>query len=321
MMSCWEEKFCLSKTTLIYYIYTMWKTFITWLIMWACDVVPGVSGGTIAFISGIYDRLLHSLWSIADMKTLQQLSKFDIQAIRKRCDCTFLLTLFGGVGVSIFLFASLLEWLLEHSPHLVRGFFAGLVVASIVYLIRKQPLWTIKTISSLIIWAVVAYGLVSLSPTQVEPTRWMIIISAMIAISAMILPGISGSFLLLIMGMYLHVLDAVDQRDLMFLGLFMFWAVLWLLSIVRVVKYALDTHYAVTVSVLIWFLLWALPKLRPWQMPSETVEREDGEVRVTQTVNVSPDTYDQDAQFWLVLILFVIGVWWSLWLMHVANKD
>lgn len=290
------------------------KIFFTWLIMWACDIVPGVSGGTVAFISGIYEKLLWSLRLCLDKETLMCVARGKISTAWERVDGTFLLLLFSGIAVSILSLASVLDSAIHSHPQLVRWFFFGLVVGSIILLLRQQGSIKPIHILNLILWAVVAFWLTQLSPTTIEPTWWMIILSAMIAICAMILPGISWSFLLLMMWMYTHVIGAIESRDLVFIWLFWIGAVLWLGLFSRVLSNLLKNHHTTMIMVLIWCMVWALPKLRPRQNASETMLDRHGEEKVIKADLVLPAEYTGDNEIAFVFLLFVLGIFWSLWI-------
>jgi putative membrane protein len=283
-----------------------------WLVMWACDVVPWVSGGTIAFISGIYEKLLESIRACTQLSTLKYLFRWEFVRVRNIINWTFLFVLFLGIGGSILLFSQLLHGFLDTDPHLVWAFFGGLVVSSIFLLIQKQKWRTMQQVFWLLLWVVFAYTLTHLSPTQVIPHRRMIILSASIAICAMILPGISGSFILLVLWMYSHVIAALSEWNVAFLSLFILWMVLWLMSFVHVVTYFLHTHYNTTISVLIWFMIGALPKLRPRQNSVETTLDRHWDELILQAKSVLPSNYIWEPQLTLVVILFFVWLFGSL---------
>lgn len=296
------------------------KTFITWLLMWACDIIPGVSGWTVAFISGIYEKLIWSLRLCLDKETLMCVVKWKISTAWSRVNGTFLLILFSWVGLSIFSLASILDSFLISSPELVRWFFFGLVVWSIVLLLRQQGKISWLQVVNLLLGAVVAFWLTQLSPTQVIPTRWMIILSAMIAICAMLLPWISGSFLLLMMGMYTHVIWAIESRDVVFIWLFWLGAVLWLWLFSRAISALLKNHHDTVIMVLIGCMVWALPKLRPWQNAALTTEDRHGEEVVVKADLVLPAEYNWDNELVLVFLLFIFWLFWSLWIFALGKN-
>lgn len=297
------------------------KTFVVGLAMWACDIVPGISGGTIAFISGIYQKLLSSIHLCLNIDTLKLVLQWKIWQAWSKVDGFFLLSIFGGILISVVLLSSLLEWLLVSHPQLIWWFFAGLIVASILLLLKQQKIRWTREVFALIIWWLFAWAVTQLTPTQVIPHWWVIIWSAMIAISAMILPWLSGSFLLLIMWMYGHVIWAISEWDLVFLWLFVVGIILWLASFVRVVSWAFNRYYSTTIAVLIGFMIWALPKLWPRQNALKTTIDRHGEEIVLQSKNVLPGLYAWDSLFFWVIWLFLIWCFWSYIIFSTIDQD
>ena len=165
--------------------------------MGAADVVPGVSGGTIAFITGIYEELIDSIKSI-DLQALKLLLSLKFADFWKKINGSFLLGVAGGIAISIFSLAKLMTWLLEHHPIYIWSFFFGLIVASSVLVAKEIKHWHIGTVISLIAGGCIAYVITVMSPAETPNTWWFIILSGAIAICAMILPGISGAFILLL---------------------------------------------------------------------------------------------------------------------------
>jgi len=286
------------------------KTFLIGLWMWACDIVPGVSGGTIAFISWIYQKLISSIKLCLSLDTIKLLFGWKIIEAWYKVNGTFLLSLFGGVLISIVLLSSLLESLLLSHPQLVWWLFAWLIVASVLLLVKQQNKWWTKEIFAVLVWGVVAWWVTQITPTQVTPHWWVIVWSAMIAISAMILPWLSGSFLLLIMWMYGHVIWAISGWDITFLWLFVVGVILWLATFVRLVSRAFQKFYNTTIAVLIGFMIWALPKLWPWQNALKTIIDRHWEEIVLQSESVMPNQYTWEPMtFWVVALFFVWCIW------------
>lgn len=286
------------------------KNYLIWVAMWACDIIPWVSWWTIAFITGVYEKLISSIRACMDMDSVRQVFAWDRKALWTRINWGFLLTIFGWIVTSIFVLSHFLESVLEQYPHLVWWLFAWLVLASIYFLIISQEHRSSKELLSLFCGWVVAFWITQLTPAQVEPQRRIIIVSAMIAISAMILPGISWSFLLLIMWMYGHTISAINDFNIWFLLLFVLWVVLWLWGFVRVVDYVYKEYRSITVAVLIGFMIWALPKLRPWQNNITQVDEYSWEEFVLSTKHVQAGDYNSDPNLIFVLLLFLL---WSCW--------
>ena len=209
--------------------------------MGAADVVPGVSGGTIAFITGIYERLLAALQSI-NLKNLKTLFTEGILSFWNAVDGWFLLSLLSGIGISILSLARVLTWTLENHPILIWSFFFGLILSSALLIGRKIPNWDLANILSLVAGTGIAFFITVVSPAQGPESLWYIFVSGMIAICAMILPGISGSFILLLMGSYSMILGSISGlatdpgSALITIGVFGVGAVIGLLSFVRLLN-------------------------------------------------------------------------------------
>ena len=254
--------------------------------MGAADVVPGVSGGTIAFISGIYEELLDSINAV-NLSLFQTLKKEGIKGVWKKVNGNFLLSLLLGIGVSVVSLAKILSWLLENKPILLWSFFFGLVLASILFVGKQITQWNIKSVAALVIGAVVAYAITQLQPLQgANPSAVYLVLSGALAISAMILPGISGAFILVLLGVYQVILNAVHQRELdkiFFVGI---GAVVGLLSFARILKYIFTNYRNSTLAVLTGFIIGALSKIWPWKNAIEATAENQ-----LEKVNVSPFNY------------------------------
>ena len=259
--------------------------------MGAADVVPGVSGGTIAFITGIYDRLLNALKSV-NPSLLKVLSNEGFAGVWQRMDGTFLLCVFGGVLTSILSFAHVITWFLAVYPEMLWAFFFGLILVSGLHMIRQVDRWHAGTIAMLLVGMVIAYAVGVLSPTSLEPESLTLFFAGAIAICAMILPGISGSFILLMMGLYGPVIDAVKNLDLVVLAIFGSGCVGGLLSFSHVLSWLLKKHRDLALSLLTGLMLGALGKVWPWKETLTSRINSAGEqVPLIQT-NVSPMDYE-----------------------------
>ena len=259
--------------------------------MGAADVVPGVSGGTIAFITGIYDRLLNALKSV-NPSLLKVLSNEGFAGVWQRMDGTFLLCVFGGVLTSILSFAHVITWFLAVYPEMLWAFFFGLILVSGLHMIRQVDRWHAGTIAMLLVGMVIAYAVGVLSPTSLEPEPLTLFFAGAIAICAMILPGISGSFILLMMGLYGPVIDAVKNLDLVVMAIFGSGCIGGLLSFSHVLSWLLKKHRDLALSLLTGLMLGALGKVWPWKETLTSRINSAGEqVPLIQT-NVSPMDYE-----------------------------
>lgn len=273
--------------------------------MGAADVVPGVSGGTIAFISGIYEELIDSI-SKVNLKTLKLWRKQGFLAMWKELNGNFLISLALGIGVSIVTLAKLIRHLLETQPILIWSFFFGLVLASIIYVARQITRWNLGVIILMIVGAVIAYFITTLNPQTANVSYPYVFFSGALAICAMILPGISGSFILLLLGMYKPVLDAINERDFVLLGLLMAGAVVGLLSFSRLLKWLFDHYENLTLAVLTGFIIGSLNKIWPWKEVLES-EMINGKLKILKEKSVLPFSYDGDPQVLWALLLGTTG--------------
>lgn len=280
--------------------------FLKGMAMGAADVVPGVSGGTIAFITGIYERLLNAIKSV-NPATVKLLFKEGFAAAWEKVDGTFLLVLFAGIATSLFSLAKALSWCMETYPQLLWAFFFGLIIASAIYVVKQVERWTPAAIIGLIVGATVAYVITLISPTEASTAPWMVFLAGAIAICAMILPGISGSFILLLMGMYKHVLHAATERDIVFLGTFMLGCVGGLLAFSHVLSWTFKNFRNTTLAVLAGFMIGSLNKVWPWQNVLKLRINSHGEQVPWIMQNTSPDGYNGDAYLLACLALSVLG--------------
>ncbi|MFN0276160.1 MAG: DUF368 domain-containing protein [Chitinophagales bacterium] len=259
--------------------------------MGAADVVPGVSGGTIAFISGIYQELLDSLKSF-NLKAVKILFKEGFVAFWKHINGWFLLFLVAGIALSIVSLSKLILYLLEHYPSLIWSFFFGLVVASAVFVASTIKKWSWDVIVSAIIGTGIAYYITIATPSQTPVELWFIFISGVIAICAMILPGISGSFILLLMGKYEYILTALNELKVSIILTFIAGCFIGLTSFSHVLSWLLKKYHNATVALLTGFMFGSLNKVWPWKKILET-KVIDGEEKILKEANVSPQVYTE----------------------------
>lgn len=271
--------------------------------MGSADLVPGVSGGTIAFISGIYERLIASIKTVSGpvLKFLIQGKVFQAwQVVPVR----FLLPLGIGLATAVITLSSLLSHLLRYHPVYVWSFFFGLVLASIWVVGKRVERWRLRYVVIGGLAAVVAYFLVNAMPVETPSTLSLFFLSGAIAITAMILPGISGSFLLVIMGKYEQVLWAVTQRDAVVVGTVLAGAALGLALFSRVLSWLFKHHHDMTIVLLTGFMVGSLRKIWPWKEALVTRMSSRGFEVPVYEVNVLPPTLDSGVALALLLILF-----------------
>lgn len=291
--------------------------------MGAADMVPGVSGGTIAFISGIYDRLIDALKTLTPF-ALKVLFQQGFLAFWYHIDGRFLLTLFSGVILSVLSFARVISFSLDSYPILVWSFFFGLVVASVIYLISQITRWRWKEVLALGIGSLIALALTSLRPVELTNEWWMVMSAGAVAICAMILPGISGSFILLLMGMYSVIIDALESLDVLLLSSFTLGCLLGLLAFSHILSWLMHRYHTIMYSVLIGFLVGSLNLLWPWKQTLElAVDRHGEYVPLVQT-NVLPHVYTdltgETSMLMWSLLCALFGLVLVLLLERIGNK-
>lgn len=244
--------------------------------MGAADVVPGVSGGTIALITGIYEELIHSLKSI-NLDSIKLLFGFKLKEFWKAINGNFLLILFGGILISVFSLARILKWVLEEYPILIWAFFLGLIIASAILVLRLVSKWEWSRILAVLIGIVVMLVITNFTPAETSERYWFIFIAGAVAICAMILPGISGAFILLILGKYQFILSAVSNFDIPVLLVFGLGIVAGLLSFSRFLSFLLDSYRDHTIAVLAGFIIGSVNKIWPWKETISTRLNSHGE--------------------------------------------
>ena len=232
--------------------------------MGAAEVVPGVSGGTIAFISGIYEKLVDSIRQFNPHIVLR-LKKVGVKAVWREVNAGFLLVLFGGMGVSILLFASGISFMLHNEPVAIWSFFFGLVIAS--SLVVSREITSVGLDIGLAAGVGIGIGVVitQLVPIDLEPTPIMLFIGGSVAICAWILPGLSGSFILLILGLYGFVIEAIKTLDIVNLAIVGAGSIVGLVSFSQVLARLFSHYKNETLAVLTGFMLGSLGKLWPWK--------------------------------------------------------
>lgn len=256
--------------------------------MGAADVVPGVSGGTIAFIVGIYEELIDSIKSI-NGESLKLLFTGKVAAFWKAINANFLLSIVAGIGISIFSLAKIITYLLVEHPILVWSFFFGLVLASTWFVSKDIKKWNWKTILCFIAGAIIAYYITVATPAETPTNLPFIFLCGAIAICAMILPGISGSFILVLLGKYFYIMEAVKTFNIPVMLTFICGAVIGITSFSRVLSIALHKFHDVTIALLAGFMLGSLNKVWPWKETLETYTDSHGLVKPLVEANIMPN--------------------------------
>ncbi|MFV0530710.1 MAG: DUF368 domain-containing protein [Flavobacteriales bacterium] len=310
------------------------------LAMGAADVVPGVSGGTVAFITGIYDTLLESISNI-NLSLLNLFKQEGFTAVWKKINGSFLLSLFAGIITSILSLAKLLHYLMIHHPIPLWAFFFGLITASIVYVGKEIKSWNFFSIAGFILGTGFVVYLSIMPPFGSSNSWWYLVLCGAIASCAMILPGISGSFILLLLGAYSVIISAIsnffsDLEALKIIVLVGIGIVIGLAGFSRLLHYLLKKFHNTTVAILTGFLLGSLWKIWPWKITSKIYVKDEGikslneltsgyqsltaylqqnpnleDIKPYQESNILPDTYEilnqMKSDIGLAIVFAVLG--------------
>lgn len=260
--------------------------------MGAADVVPGVSGGTIAFITGIYEELINSLKSI-EPATLKMLFAEGIVPTWKKINGNFLIALFVGIGISVVSLSKLIKYLLAEHPILVWSFFFGLIIASAYVVSKSITKWNSKSVLGIVIGSAIAFYITIATPAQTPTDLWFIFLCGMLAICAMILPGISGAFILLLLGKYAFIVGALSDLNLVIIITFMVGCVIGLVSFSHVLSYMFKRFHNMTIALLTGFMIGSLNKVWPWKETLTTRVNSHGEVVPVTQMSVLPSNYTE----------------------------
>ncbi|MEC7731419.1 MAG: DUF368 domain-containing protein [Candidatus Neomarinimicrobiota bacterium] len=275
--------------------------------MGAADIIPGVSGGTIAFISGIYEELIETINNV-NFEAIKKLKNNGIKSFWTHINANFLIALLTGIAISIMSLAKVITHLLETHSQLLWGFFFGLIVAS-VYIVGKQVnKWDINNIISLIIGSSIAFYITILNPMQNPDALWFVFLSGSIASCAMILPGISGSFILLLLGSYEFILVAIKDFKLDVITIFGVGCITGLLAFSKLLNWLFKKYHDITIALLTGFLIGSLNKIWPWKETIQTRINSHGEIVPFIQSNVLPSNFEGDSNIIEVILLSLIGL-------------
>lgn len=279
--------------------------------MGSADIVPGVSGGSIALVTKIYEELLESINSF-DFAALKLLLQFNILGFWKKINGSFLFPLVLGIFTSIFAFSKAITFLIEHFPIPLWSFFCGLILISAIIILRDIKRWSLMAIFMFPIGVILAYFITELPMISLPNTIWLTFISGAIAICAMILPGISGSFLLLILGKYEYILMAVNDKNFLVLGIFALGCITGLLLFSRVISWFLKNFHGLTLSFLSGFMIGSINKIWPWKKILTYRISSTGIQKPLLTENILPHVYlaetGEEPAFLVAILAFLVGV-------------
>lgn len=259
--------------------------------MGAADVIPGVSGGTIAFITGIYEELIDSIKSVVAPDSIKHLKSLSLLNYFKAINADFLLAVLSGIAISFLSLAKLMQYLLANYPIFVWSFFFGLILASVWFVAKIIERWNVSTYIFFFIGIILGFVITSITPTETPNGLWFIFICGAVAICAMILPGISGSFILLLMGKYIYMMSALSSFNFTIILVFLVGAAVGILVFSNFLSWLLHHFHAATIAVLAGFMLGSLNKVWPWKVATQTFIDTQGIIRPLIEKNVLPFTY------------------------------
>jgi putative membrane protein len=279
--------------------------------MGAADAIPGVSGGTIAFITGIYDELIHSLNSF-DAEAVKLLTRLQLSSFWKKINGNFLAVLLAGVAGGIILNLLLVNYLLKYYPILVWSFFFGLILISAPLILRDLRQWSWQGVIMLITGGIMAYLITTGAPTRTPEALWFIFLCGAIAICAMILPGISGAFILLLLGKYQYMATALRELNIPVVIVFIAGCVVGILSFARFLSWILRNYHNATVALLAGFMIGSLNKVWPWREVLEYATNSKGEQVAVFDKSTLPWQYfattGKDPQVLQAILMMALGV-------------
>ncbi|WP_299435545.1 DUF368 domain-containing protein [uncultured Maribacter sp.] len=302
------------KRTPIQYLFITLKG----IAMGAADVVPGVSGGTIAFISGIYEELINSINNIRP-SLFTTLKNDGLKPFWKKANGNFLAALFLGIFISLFSLATIVSWLLENEPILLWSFFFGLVSASIFFVGKEIEKWNATAIIALIFGAAIAFYITTLPPNENVESLPFLFLSGALAVCAMILPGISGAFILVLLGSYKTILEAVHERNIKIVITVGLGAIFGLLSFAKLLKWMFANYKNITLALLTGFIVGSLNKIWPWKKVLETKVFDDKIIPINEQ-SISPFSFDGDPKIMFAILLAILGFSLIFIMEKVANK-
>jgi len=272
--------------------------------MGVADIIPGISGGTIAFILGIYEELIRSIKSF-DWQFVQLLCRFRFKEAFSAVAWKFLSAVFCGIVGAVFTLSKIVSWLLHNKPVLIYSFFFGLILATVPIIARIIKEWTPVKVVTVVLAALVTYFFVGMVPLATPEAAWFVFLSGAIAISAMILPGISGAFILVLLGKYQFILDAVNHRDFFILGVFVLGVVVGIVSFVRILGWLFNKYHDLTVTVLTGVVIGSLRKIWPWKEIVRSITTGHGKVIPIEEMNVLPPQLGGEVL--LAFLIMVVG--------------
>lgn len=291
--------------------------------MGMADVIPGLSGGSVAFITGIYSEMVRALRSI-DRESFELLTKKRFQDFWNKINGTFLVVLFAGFFTSLFTLARLITYLQTKYPILVWSFVFGFVLISALLVLRDIKKWNLSVVAAFLFGAVVSYGITLLSPAQTPAAIWFIFLTGMLSVSALLIPGLSGAFILLLLGKYQYMVNALISLNLLVIIVFLAGCMVGLIGFSRFLTWTLDNYHNATVALLTGFMLGSLNKVWPWREVVEYVTNSRGDQVPAFDRSILPWHYfnitGKDPQVFQAILMMAISVFIVVLFVKIAAR-
>ncbi|PKP35101.1 MAG: DUF368 domain-containing protein [Bacteroidetes bacterium HGW-Bacteroidetes-17] len=291
--------------------------------MGVANVIPGVSGGTIALITGIFERLVNSIKSF-DLKAVKLFFGFKFKLFADYTDFKFLISILLGIFVAIISLARLFDYLFIHYPVYIWSFFFGLVLASVYFVGKTVEKWNLSVILTFLLGTAIAVAVSIMNPSAENDNFFFLILCGVVAICSMILPGLSGSFVLVLMGNYkLVMIDAVNNLDLVILAPVALGAVVGIIAFSHLLSWVFKSYRNETISLLTGFIIGSISILWPWKNTVYMVNDlgeiilKKGQPIIQKYEQVLPQSFN--TEFWIALFFIFLGIG-SIWIIESLAK-
>jgi len=287
--------------------------------MGAVELVPGVSAGTIALLTGIYEEFIDALKSFSTLFPV--IKKDGIKGAWKHVNGNFLVVLCSGMAVGIATLLKLIKYLLEFQSIPIWSFFFGLIIISSVFVGKTVKKWNLPEFIALLIGAVLVYWITGSAPTEASSSLLFVFVAGMLAICAMILPGISGSFILVLLGMYTFIINSLSELNLTVIAIFGLGCITGLVSFTHLLSYLLKKHHDITLALLTGFMIGSLNKIWPWKRTLSTMTNRHGDIVPKLQENILPQSMEVDPQLSAAVICAIAGFFLIFLIEKIAAKQ
>ena len=273
--------------------------------MGAVELVPGVSAGTIALLTGIYEEFIDALKAFSTVFPI--LRKEGLKGAWNHVNGNFLLVLCGGMAIGIVALIKVIKYLLEFEPIPIWSFFFGLIIVSSIFVGKTVKTWKVPQFIALVIGTIAVYWITGSAPAAESTSLLFVFFAGMLAICAMILPGISGSFILVLLGMYVFIIESLSDLNIAVIAVFGLGCILGLVSFTHLLSYLLKKHHDITLALLTGFMIGSLNKIWPWKRTLSTMIDRHGEVVPKLQENILPQSMEVNPQIGMAVGCAIAG--------------